>query len=278
MKNEQFEYLLSLAEEETIDFKSQFYHSNYYAELLKDVLSFANGHSSNSKYIVFGVKDRENTKELIGLKSFVDQSNIDQLIFENIEPHLDFQLHSIIYNEKKFQVLEIKSDNRPYIMKKKYKNQINKGSIWIRRGATNDFITRSDLDKMYEIGKVELKILDGQFYATRPETGCADLHCKISNYSNKPITIIRGCLEIYENDQLLTSHQLFGTEDNIMGADFQLKIAPKDEIVDYFEFGFTSSQCFPLGINEDGVTDKMLNLRITLYDANDKKYEACILQ
>lgn len=44
----------------------------------------------------------------------------------------------------------------------------------IRRGATNDFITRADLDKMYNSGLVELKILDGELYATKPSTGCAD--------------------------------------------------------------------------------------------------------
>lgn len=274
MEYEQFENLLTLAEGEIIDFKSHFYHQNKYADLLKDVLSFANAHSKNSKYIIFGVKDRENSKELVGLETFVDQSNIDQLLFENIEPFLDIQLHSIKYNEKKFQVLEIKPDNRPYIMKKKYKDKIDKGTMWIRRGATNDFVTRADLDKMYDLDNVELKILDGYLSAVAPETGCANLRCKISNYSNKPVTITWGCLEIFEDDVLLTSHRLFGTSNNIVGADYQFKLAPKDELVDYFEFGFTSSQCFPLGIDEDGITSKKLTLKVTFVDANDKEYLA----
>ncbi|MER2192143.1 MAG: ATP-binding protein [Solibacillus sp.] len=274
MNLEQFEHLLALAEGETVDFKSNFYHSNNYSDLLKDVLSFANGHSKEKKHIVYGVKDRENAKELIGLESFVDQSTIDQLLFENIEPHLDIKLHSVMYIEKKFQVLEIRPDNRPYIMKKKYKDKINKGTMWIRRGATNDFVTRADLNRMYEVDNVELKILDGQLYATKSETGCVDLRCKISNYSNKPLTITWGCLEIYEDNQLLTSHRLYGTRDNIIGADYQLKLAPKDEIVNYFEFGFTSTQCFPLGIDPDGVTEKKLNLKVTFVDADDKEYVA----
>lgn len=274
MNHAQFEGLLTLAEGETIDFKNSFYHPNNYADLLKDTLSFANGHSKEKKYIIFGVKDRENIKELVGLESFVDQSIIDQLLFENIEPYLDIQLHSVMYNDKKFQVLEINPDNRPYIMKKKYKDKINKGTMWIRRGATNDFVTRTDLDKMYQVDNVELKISDGYLSATRPETGCADLRCKISNYSNKPLTITWGCLEIYEDDQLLTSHRLFGTKENIIGADYQLKIPPNDEIVDYFEFGFTSSQCFPLGMDQDGVTEKKLSLKVTFIDADDKEYIA----
>ncbi|WP_391203260.1 helix-turn-helix domain-containing protein [Psychrobacillus sp. L4] len=76
MNSEQFEQLLALPEGETIDFKSSFYHSNNYSELLKDVLSFANGHSKGSKYIVFGVKDRENIKELIDLVSSIIKNKI----------------------------------------------------------------------------------------------------------------------------------------------------------------------------------------------------------
>jgi len=100
------------------------------------------------------------------------------------------------------------------------------------------------------------------------------LRCKISNYSNKPITITWSCLEIFEEDHLLTSHRLYGTSNERVGADYQLKLAPKDELVEYFEFGFTSSQCFPLGIDEDGITSKKLTLKVTFIDANDKEYEA----
>lgn len=274
LNSEQFKQLLDLPEGETIDFKAAFYHPNNYADLLKDVISFANGHSKESKYIICGVKEHDNSKELIGIESFIDQSSIDQLIFENIEPHLDFKLHSVLYEQKKFHVFEVRSINRPYILKKKYKNILDKGMMWIRRGATNDLVTRADLDKMYTSGLVEIKILDGELYATRSNTGCANLRCKIGNYSNKPITITWGRLEIYEGDQLLTSHRLFGTKDNIVGADYQLKLPANDEIVDYFEFGFSSSQCFPLNIDEDGITDKKLDYKVIFVDAEDNEYEA----
>ncbi|MEY2363463.1 putative DNA binding domain-containing protein [Lysinibacillus capsici] len=274
MNNEQFKQLLSLSESETLDFKATFYHPNNYADLLKDLISFANSHAKGSKYIICGVKEKETGKELFGIETFIDQSSIEQLIFENIDPLLNVKLHAVIYNEKKFHVLEIIPSNRPYLMKKKYKSGLEKGFIRIRRGATNDFITRVDLDKMYETDLIELKILDGALYATKPSTGCAQLRCKLSNYSNKPITITWGCLEIYENNQPLTSHRLYGTDGNIVGADYQLKVPSKDEIVDHFEFGFSSSQCISLGFDKDGVTDKKLEYRVVFIDANDKEYHA----
>ncbi|WP_339195955.1 ATP-binding protein [Solibacillus sp. FSL R5-0449] len=274
MNINQFERLLLLDEGDTLDFKSNFYPSNDFKNLLKDVISFANSHSKGSKYIICGVKEENGTKNLIGLESYVDQSNIEQLVFENIEPLLNIKLHSVYYQEKKFHVLEIIPSNRPYILRKKYKNDFEKGFMKIRRGATNDFITRADLDKMYNAGLVELKILDGELYATNPSTGCAQIRCKLSNYSNKPLTITWGCLDIFEDEQLLTSHRLFGTEGNIVGADYQLKIPANDEIITYFEFGFTSSQCFPLGVDEDGITEKKLIYKLTFSDANDKEYNA----
>lgn len=274
MNTEEFEKLLMQDEGDTLDFKSTFYSSNDYKSLLKDVISFANSHSKGSKYIIFGVKEENGNKILISLDSYIDQSNIEQLIYENIEPILNIKLHSVLYQEKRFHVLEIIPSNRPYLLKKRYKNELEKGFMKIRRGATNDFITRDDLDRMYNSGLIELKILDGELYATKPSTGCAHLKCKLSNYSNKPITITWGCLEIYEDDQLLTSHRLFGTEGNIVGADFQLKVPANDEVINFFEFGFSSSQCFPLGVTEDGITEKKLKYRITFIDANNNEYNS----
>lgn len=274
MNGKKFEVLIQLDEGETIDFKSTFYHPNDFKSLLIDIISFANSHKEGSKYIICGVKEENGFKKMIGLDSFIDQSTIEQLVFENIEPLLNIKLHSIFYEEKKFHVLELLPSEKPYLLKKKYKNVLEKGFMKIRRGATNDFITRADLDKMYNAGLVELKILDGELYATKPSTGCAQIRCKLSNYSNKPLTITWGCLEIYEGDQLLTSHRLFGTEENIVGADYQLKIPANDEIITYFEFSFTSSQCFPLGVDEDGVTEKKLTYNLTFIDANDNEYNA----
>lgn len=104
-----------------------FYHPNDYKSLLIDVISFANSYIKGPKYIICGVKEENGIKNLIGLESYVDQSNIEQLIFENIEPVLNIKLHSILYQEKKFHVLEIIPNSRPYLLKKKYKNSLDKG-------------------------------------------------------------------------------------------------------------------------------------------------------
>lgn len=273
MSDEQFEKLLKLDECETVDFKKTFYLKKRYVDLLGDVIAFANSHSKESKYIICGVKEENGTKDLVGLDSFTDQSIIEQLIFENIEPFLNFKLHAIIYQEKRFHVIELLPDNRPYLLKKKY-GDLNKGFIKIRRGATNDFITRVDLDRIYNEGNMDLKILDGFLYATKPDLGCAELKCKLSNHTDKSLTIVWGCLEIYEGDIKLTEHRLYGIKDNHVGADFQLKLTPKDEIVTDFHFGFTSSQCFPLAVNIDGVTSKHLKYKVTLFDADNKEYTA----
>lgn len=273
MNMDQFEQLLTLDESEILDFKKTFYIKERYVDLLTDVIAFANAHSKNSKYIVCGVKEEKGVKDLVGLDSFTDQSIIEQLIFENIEPFLSFKLHAISYQEKRFHVIEIRPEKRPYLLKKQY-GTLNKGFMKIRRGATNDFTTRADLDKMYNEGQVTLQVSDGFLYATKPELGCAELKCRLSNHTDKTTTIVWGCLEIYEGETKLTEHRLYGIKDNHVGADFQLKLTPKDEIVTDFHFGFTSSQCFPLAVDEDGVTQKTLTYKVILIDADDNEYTA----
>ncbi|MCM3317169.1 putative DNA binding domain-containing protein [Rummeliibacillus stabekisii] len=273
MNIDQFEQLLTLDECEFLDFKKTFYVKERYVDLLTDVLAFANAHSKNSKYIVCGVKEELGVKELVGLDSFTEQSIIEQLIFENIEPFLSFKLHSITYLEKRFHVIEMRPEKRPYLLKKKY-STLNKGYMKIRRGATNDFLTRADLDRMYNEGQVDLHIIDGFLYATKPELGSVELKCRLSNQTNKTITIVQGCLEIYEEDTILTKHILYGIKDNLIGADFQLKLTPKDEIISDFHFSFSSTQCFPLAVEENGVTKKILTYKVIMRDADDNEYTA----
>ena len=173
MNGKKFEELIQLDEGETIDFKLIFYHPNDFKSLLIDIISFANSHTEGSKYIICGIKEENGFKKMIGLDSFIAPSNLEPFVFENIEPLFNIKFPSIFYEEKKFPVLELLPSERPYLLKKKYKNDLEKGFMKIRRGATNDFITRADLDKMYNAGLVELKILDGELYATKPSTGCA---------------------------------------------------------------------------------------------------------
>lgn len=81
-----------------MDFKKTFYVKERYVDLLIDVIAFANSHNKNFKYIVCGVKEEKGVKDLVGLDSFTEQSIIEQLIFENIEPFLSFKLHAISCN------------------------------------------------------------------------------------------------------------------------------------------------------------------------------------
>ncbi|WP_391203263.1 hypothetical protein [Psychrobacillus sp. L4] len=142
------------------------------------------------------------------------------------------------------------------------------------RGATNDIIARADLDRMYDNESGELKILDGYLSATKSITDSAELLFKLSNYSKKPITIISDWIEIYEDYQLLTSHRLCGTKKDLQYTDYQLKLSANDEVVEYFHFGFTASQCFLLGINRDGITDKKLNYKVIFECAEGIEYVA----
>lgn len=154
------DYLIDCIENEGessyIDFKSDIYdfkNTKSKAELLKDILCFANGHSVGDKYIITGVKlYRDNTRDFRGITDdkIMDGADYQNFIDEHIEPSLIVDFLPLKYKELIFGVFKIGKENndRPYLLKKKYENY-EEGFIKIRIGQRNANITRRDLDKMY---------------------------------------------------------------------------------------------------------------------------------
>ena len=108
--------------------------------------------------------------------------------------------------------------------------------------------------------------------AVNPESGHAHLECSFRNCTELPITIRFGGLEVWTNKQLLTRHRLFGYTSNPVGADFRLPIPPKTEVSDYFDFGFTSTDCLCLEMDVYGHTDLPLHFKVHLEDTLGNQY------
>ncbi len=136
-------------ENTNIDFKAVEYNKGDYASLLKDIMSMANAATSDTKYIIVGVKNRPGeNNEVLGLDDVSDQAVFENVIQENIEPTINFKYYTHLYFNAKLGIFEITAnDDKPYMMKKDY-NSLKKGEMWIRKGSRNSRVTRSDLDKM----------------------------------------------------------------------------------------------------------------------------------
>lgn len=274
--------LISKSENEYLDFKKGLYVKANYENLLKDVLAMANAKINGSRYIIFGVKETAGQeKELFDVKEPVDAATYQELIFENIEPQLTCHLNYLTYNDYLLAVLEIVEPNsQPYLLKKDY-GKLNKGLCYIRRGSKNDFALRVDYDYFYKQGRFEIHILDRFLSATDAESGCATLECSFRNCTDFPITIYKGYLEVWDSQRMRSQHRLFGHSRHIPGADFHLAISPKEEVTNFFAFGFESSDCLRLEMDEYGHSDLDLNFKLYLIDTLGNEYlgeaESCVV-
>lgn len=96
-------------ENDYLDFKLIEYEKN--ENLVKDVLALSNSFSSGEKFIIIGLKKKENEhifQEVIDPK---DSASIQQLIHQNIIPELNIEYIPFTYEGKKLVVLIIKNPN-----------------------------------------------------------------------------------------------------------------------------------------------------------------------
>jgi hypothetical protein len=133
-----------------LDFKAKSYVKEEHEDLIKDIMSMANSMIEDDKYIITGIKDKPESREVIGIDYVTDSASYKQLIINNIEPEIKFDYFTIKYKEETLEIFKIYDNtNRPYMMKKQYK-KLNNGLCYIRKGTQQYFAQRSDFDDFYK--------------------------------------------------------------------------------------------------------------------------------
>ncbi len=138
------------------DFKRDFYHTAKKADMLKDILAFANSTIYGDKYIIFNIDDK--TRQLCEMRidTIPDISEINGLLREYCEPHIGVELNCFMYNGANVAYIKISADfnDKPYIVKKDYAHEgkvfLQQGQVFIRRNSDNFKANRRDLDEIYE--------------------------------------------------------------------------------------------------------------------------------
>jgi len=260
-----------------LDFKEKQYSKDKATDFITDIMAMANSRHDGDKFIIVGVKDRPEGKELKGIvpEDFIDSSNYKQLILSNIEPDIQFDYFKYEYKGSVLGVFRIyNTDNKPYMLKKKYE-RLNEGLCLIRKGSMNAIAKRSDFDYMYlNKGQFEIRFLEQSLHAVHDANGCASIEIALSNTTDLPITIIAGELILRDkHEEEVTKHPVFGL-DEYVGADFKLAIQPKSEVVGHLFVGFSSSQPLLLNIDEYGLCDEKYDIELRLLDARQKQYIA----
>ncbi|MGO4350128.1 helix-turn-helix domain-containing protein [Paenibacillus sp. MCAF9] len=263
-------------ESEYLDFKEKQYSKEKHIDLIADIMAMANSRHVGDKYIIIGVKDRPEGREIKGIKpeEFVDSSNYTQVVLNNVEPDIQFDYFKYEYEGSLLGIFKIYSnDSKPYMLKRKYE-RLNEGLCLIRKGSLNAIAKRGDYDYMYRNqGRIEVRILESTLHAVHDYEGCASIEVLLSNSTDYQVTLVGGVLTILDNNngEELTSHRVYGI-DKYVGADFQIGLVPRREVVGRLLVGFSSSQPLQLGIDEYGIGEQDYKFELVFWDARGEEY------
>lgn len=213
MSNKVQELIKYSAEGHSLDYKKTQYNLSNpkeKQEFLKDALSFLNHPSVEDKYIIIGVKSKDNLAESFhDIGDLQDQAAYQQILNSNIEPEVNFEYNSIVYNDVKLAYFRFFNNNQqPYLFKKVGSaGASNKpGTGYIRVGTTTRELLRDDFEGYYKARnvpkdrKADLEVNPVLFYPEREfPRGLKGLDIMIKNLSNKSLKFDID-LKIYKNN------------------------------------------------------------------------------
>lgn len=191
----------------TLDYKKEEYplgKNNKRNEFLKDICAFANHHSDEDKFIIIGVEEENGVaKDFFEIENITDEASYQNFANENIEPTINFEYKSFIYNDKKLAFFRIYNNkSRPYLFKRDVqslglnKTDFRAGDGFIRVGSSSKKIARNDLENIYNTrftNKDRKGDLDIEpYFAVSDDEDLSKLDIKyfdikITNHSNKSI-------------------------------------------------------------------------------------------
>lgn len=135
--------LLNMIESETFDFKDgqyKFYGTasdNEKAELLKDVIAFANAWKTGDAFIVIGVLEKNGRKDKVtGVKTFLQDNDIQQFVNCKTNRRVKFLVYSDKADGQDINVIQIAQyQQRPIVLTKAY-GGLEPNKAYVRSGSS----------------------------------------------------------------------------------------------------------------------------------------------
>lgn len=141
-----------------LDFKEEDYHKDNKVELVKDLIAFANSHSTRNKYIIIGIKEENNICEkILGIdkENVRDEAEFQQIIKTYIKEDLIVEYKIINIEGKDLLIIKIpatNNSNRPFMVKTQIK-YLKENEIYIRKGSSTALANKRDLEYMFKENK-----------------------------------------------------------------------------------------------------------------------------
>jgi predicted HTH transcriptional regulator len=153
MNNQLMEELLNEEESSTLDFKRDHYPfdratDEEKAELLKDILAFANAWRRTDAYILIGVEEVKGApSKLVGVAAHIDDAKLQQFVNSKTQRPVEFSYQAFSFEGKQIGVLRIPPQQRPVYLTKDY-GKLKKHVVYIRRGSSTGEAEPEEIARM----------------------------------------------------------------------------------------------------------------------------------
>lgn len=147
------EALLHEDEGASLDFKSAQYPfknatKQQKAELLKDILAFANSWRRTNAYILIGVEEVQGGRSKpVGVKTHFDDADLHQFVNSMTQRLVEFAYRIVRIDGVEIDVIEIPIQERPVYLKKNY-DKLQENEVYIRDGSSTRIATPDEIGKM----------------------------------------------------------------------------------------------------------------------------------
>ncbi len=248
-------------ESSTLDYKMEEYplgQQEKRNEFLKDISAFANHPSDDDKYIIIGVKEKDGKPDnFFNIEHLTDEANYQKFVAENLEPIINFEYKSFIYEGNYLAYFRIYNNkSRPYLFKKDVKKQhkdspeFKIGDGFIRVGTSTRKLARADFENIYKT-RYTAKDRKGDliiepYFATSDDDELSKCNIKyvditIRNNSNKSIDfdvemkVFKGDgYNLITEDELKRELRKIKKRSTSLGIDFEM-IQPQNLQIDFKE-------------------------------------------
>ena len=148
-----FEHLLNESESEYLDFKQEQYRfdnatEEEKAELLKDVLAFANAWRRTDAYILIGVREVKGGRSIVvGIEKHLEDASLQQFINGKVQKPITFSYIPFEFEEKQVGILHVPVQERPFYVRKKY-GKVQPKTVILRRGSSTSEAEPEEIVRM----------------------------------------------------------------------------------------------------------------------------------
>ncbi len=168
MTEDFFEQLLNEEEGPALDFKREQYRFTgaddaTKAELLKDILAFANAWRRTTAYILIGVDEVRGGRSIpLGVSDHLDDANLQQFVSSKTNAPVTFRYVAYTFRGTSVGIIEVPVQERPRFLNRSF-GGLSPSTVYIRRSSSTDIADPAEIARIGRAGAQNAAGLETDF-------------------------------------------------------------------------------------------------------------------